>query len=552
VSAHAFAVALVRGALAELDAERSVINDLNVYPVPDGDTGTNLFLTVRAVLEELERSAADDVEKVAASVTRGSLMGARRNSGVILSQIVRGACSACRQGAVLDTATIKQGFEQATTAAYRAVKKPVEGTMLTVVREMSAAASRLPDQTPLADTLETVLAAGRLAVDRTQHQLAALRQAGVVDAGGYGLLVICRGLAAAVLADPARVGAKAAAAARARVAAVATSAEPATAEVPQTYAVAAPQEPTELSRYRYCTSFLLSGDGLSRDELESFLSPIGDSALVVGDEQTLKVHVHTDDPGVILSWAVTRGGISEVEINDMHAQTRERDERLRSANRTIGTAVIAVAAGDGNHQLFRELGCAGIVDGGQSMNPSAAQILELVEEIGSDEVIVLPNNKNVILTAEQAATMSNRTIEVVPTKSMPAGLASMVAFDPLKDAVANAAAMRQALQPVHSAELTVAVRDSLVGDLAVKKDEVIGLVDGRLVAQGASLPEVLDKVLQDLAAYEPEVLTVLTSLNGTALTDEEIAAAVARAIPDAELDIRAGGQPLYPILVGAE
>jgi uncharacterized protein len=555
VNAYDLALALVDCALAELEAERSVINDLNVYPVPDGDTGTNLYLTVRAVREELDRVTPAGAESVAASVTRGSLMGARGNSGVILSQIVRGACSVCHDDSVLDTAALKAGFEQATTAAYRAVKTPVEGTMLTVIREMSAAAARLPDKTPLTDTIETVLVAGRMAVDRTMHQLAALRQAGVVDAGGYGLLVICRGLANAVLATaegdaaaagPARVATPRLLAARVPEAPVAA------APLPPGYTAAAPEEPTELSQYRYCTSFLLSGRGLSRDELEAYLAPVGDSALVVGDENDLKVHVHTDDPGSILSWAVQRGTITEVEINDMHAQTRERDERLRAGRHTTGTAVVAVAAGEGNHDLFRELGCAGIVDGGQSMNPSAAQLLELIDEIGSDQVVVLPNNKNVILTAEQAAGMSTRTIEVVPTKSMPSGLAAMVAFDPQKDAVSNAAAMRQALACVHNAEITVAVRDSLVRDLQVKKDEVIGLVDGQLVAQGASLEEVLGKVLAELATFEPEILTVLTSLNGTAFTHEQIAAAVAQAVPAAELDIRAGGQPLYPLLIGAE
>jgi DAK2 domain fusion protein YloV len=540
---------LVDGALAALDAERAVINDLNVYPVPDGDTGTNLFLTVRAVREELDRVALSGVEEVAASVTRGSLMGARGNSGVILSQIVRGACTVCREGAVLDTASLKAGFEQATTAAYRAVKKPVEGTMLTVVREMSTAAGRLPDSTPLADTFETVLTAGRMAVDRTMHQLAALRQAGVVDAGGYGLLVICRGLAETLLAS--REPAAAHAALGASTPRALTSMRPPSG-APPGYRAATPNEPTELSRYRYCTSFLLSGEGLARDAMETFLAPIGDSALVVGDEQNLKVHVHTDDPGVVLSWAVQRGAITEVEINDMHAQTRERDERLRATRPAGGTAVIAVAAGTGNHDLFRELGCAGIVDGGQSMNPSAAQLLELIEEVGADQVVVLPNNKNVVLTAEQAAGMSTRTIEVVPSVSLPAGLTAMVAFDPEKDAVANASAMRRALDQAHSAEITVAVRDSLVGDLQVKKDQVIGLVDGRLVAQGAGLPEVLDEVLTQLAVFQPEVLTVLTSLNGTALTEHDIASAAAKIVPGAEVQIHDGGQPLYPILVGAE
>jgi len=540
VTAHDLAVALVDGALVELEAERSVINDLNVYPVPDGDTGTNLLLTVRAIREELERSAGSTDDGVAAAVTRGSLMGARGNSGVILSQIVRGACSVCRPGAALTTSTLTQAFAEATAAAYRAVKKPVEGTMLTVTREMSTAASRLPDDTSLADTLETILAAGRIAVERTTQQLAALRQAGVVDAGGYGLLVICRGLAAVL------TGAHAGTSVAARQRSRAVGGPP----------LASPAEPSELSRYRYCTSFLLTGTAVPKDELENFLAPIGDSALLVGDADMLKVHVHTDDPGTVLSWAVRHGGISEVDINDMHVQTRERDARLRSAGgplpRAGRTAVVAVVAGAGNQALFREVGCAGIVDGGQSMNPSAAQLLEVMDRLASDDVVVLPNNGNVILTAEQAATMSTRTIVVVPSKSMPAGLTAMVEFDPDKDAVANAAVMTQALARAHCAEITVAVRDSVIGDLSVKKDQVIGLIDGTLVATGEDVDGVLDDVLARLGAHDPEVVTVLTSLNGTSLTDDDIAAALARRLPQAEALIQAGGQPLYPILIGAE
>ncbi|MBM3147372.1 MAG: hypothetical protein FJ000_05700, partial [Actinobacteria bacterium] len=293
-----------------------------------------------------------------------------------------------------------------------------------------------------------------------------------------------------------------------------------------------------------------------KDELESFLAPIGDSALLVGDADMLKVHVHTDDPGTVLSWAVRHGGITEVEINDMHAQTRERDARLRSAAgplpRAGRTAVVAVVAGAGNQALFREVGCAGIVDGGQSMNPSAAQLLEVVDRLASDDVVVLPNNGNVILTAEQAATMSTRTIVVVPSKSMPAGLTAMVEFDPDKDAVANAAVMTQALARAHCAEITVAVRDSVIGDLSVQKDQVIGLIDGTLVSSGEDLGGVLDDVLDHLARHDPEVVTVLTSLNGTSISDDDIAAAVARRLPEAEALIQAGGQPLYPILIGAE
>jgi hypothetical protein len=536
VNAYLYAAAMVDGALAHLDKERGLINDLNVYPVPDGDTGTNLFLTVRAVKEELDHGDAADVAGTAAAVTKGSLMGARGNSGVILSQIVRGVCSVGRNDGALDTATLKLALAEGTTAAYRAVKQPVEGTMLTVIREMAAAAERLPDDAPLAEALTAVLASGRIAVEQTPKLLAVLREAGVVDAGGYGLLVIMQGVAEAMLAL------QSGASTNLPVEATATGGS---------FAQVTADQPAELSRFRYCTSFLLTGENLPRERFEELLTPLGDSLLLVGDERMLKVHVHTDDPGTVLSCAVRFGTIGEVEINDMHAQTRERDARLAAA-RATGTVVVAVVAGEGNKELFRQLGCAAIVDGGQSMNPSAAQLLDAVEALRSNEVVVLPNNGNVVLTAEQAAGMSTHDIAVVPSKSIPSGMAAMVAFDPQVDAVANAKAMEEALRACHDAEITVAVRDSRVGHVEVRKDQVIGLIDGQLAASGESVAEVFRAVLGGLSRFDPEVLTVLTSQNGTTPSDAELEAAAAQALPHAEVSIHEGGQPLYPILIGAE
>jgi len=529
---------LIDGALAALDAEREVINDLNVYPVPDGDTGTNLFLTMRAIRDELDHTTDDDLAGVAGAVTRGSLMGARGNSGVILSQIVRGSCKVAGAAESFDTPVVQRLLAEGTSAAYRAVKKPVEGTMLTVIREMSAAADTMEPDAPLETTLQTVLAAGLVAVDRTTSQLAALRQAGVVDAGGYGLLVICRGLTAALTSEDSIAFVDSAAF-------QAASAKP---TIPADMIAGADMDPD--SKYRYCASFLITGDRLVQEEAERFLEPIGDSTLVVGDDRMLKVHVHTDDPGVVLSWATQRGVISEIEINDMREQTRQRDQRLRTnGDRSV---VVAVVAGEGNQDLYREMGARGIVEGGQSMNPSAAQLLAVVEELGCDQVVVLPNNKNVILTAEQAATMSDRTIVVVPTKAMTSGITAMVEFDPLRDAVENAEAMKHTLARAHTAELTVAVRDSMIGDLRVKKDQAIGLIDGKLVSAAESLPEALESVLAHLAEFEPEVVTVLTALNGYDYTVEDVTSAVAAAFPDAETVVHPGGQPLYPLLIGIE
>ena len=537
MTAREGALALVAGGLDALEAERDHINDLNVYPVPDGDTGTNLCLTVRAMLEALERASATDVAEVAAEAAKASLMGARGNSGVILSQIVRGACDVIGASAALDTPTAQTAFAEAAAAAYRAVKQPVEGTMLTVVREIAAAVAAVPPGAPLSDLARAAVQTGKEAVERTPEQLEVLRRAGVVDAGGYGLLVFLEGLVEAGFSD--------ATIARPTVRTVRDDGGGGGGRHPAAGAAAG-----ESSRYRYCTSFLLTGAGLDRADLERFVAGQGDSWLVVGDESMLKVHVHTDHPGTVLGYASAQGSIDAVEVNDMHEQVRERSDRL--SRRIEGTGVVAVAAGEGNRALFLELGCGAVVDGGQSMNPSAAQILAAVEGLEAAEVVVLPNNRNVVLTAEQAAGMSERRVEVVPTVSMPAGLSAMVAFDPGRDAGVNAAAMGEAVTHVRSAELTFAVRDSEIDGVAVRRGQVLGLVDDRLVASGDDLRAVFASILSEFARSETEIVTVLTSLNGERVSVAELEAVAHDACPEAEVEFREGGQPLYPILVGAE
>lgn len=535
------AITVIDAALAAIEAERGVINDLNVYPVPDGDTGTNLALTVRAVLDELQQSDAESIPDVAAAVTKGSLMGARGNSGVILSQIVRGLCDVWSRSQDLTTADFKEAMAEGTSCAYRAVKEPVEGTMLTVIREMATAAQGVPDTLGLDKLLVAVEEAGRVAVERTTEQLPALKKAGVVDAGGYGLLVLFRGLAAGI-AELMHAG-------------IAISAARVALRAGEARSVPAPATVSELPAYRYCTSLLIRGEAMDKAAFEAFLLPIGDSALVVGDERMIKVHVHTNDPGVVLSQALKMGAIGEIEINDMHEQTRARDERLQvhaTPAAETGAVVVAVVAGDGNKALFRELGCQAVVDGGQSMNPSAAQLLEAVETLGAEEVVVLPNNGNVILTAEQAAGMSPRHIAVVPSTSIPVGLAAMVAFDPHGDAVGNARLMEDAIAGVHSAEVTRAVRDSELDGVGVRKDQAMGIVDGRLVAAGELLEDAFAGVLAAFTDAGAEYITVLTSLNGSGVTTEHLEELAAELAPEAEVVFHEGGQPLYPILASAE
>ncbi|HZU21124.1 MAG TPA: DAK2 domain-containing protein [Gaiellaceae bacterium] len=507
---------LVRGARAAIEAHRGRIDDLNVYPVPDGDTGTNLTLTVRAVDEALVRDGPDDRAGLAREITRAALLGARGNSGVILSQIVRGACDAFAEGG--DAARM---FRGASDAAYRAVKQPAEGTMLTAIRAMAEAADAGGD-------LAAIVARGDETVLRTREMLPILREAGVVDAGAAGLVEIVRGLQAALTGE---------------------ALPPPPPEVMEDE-LGLEAIHQELSRYRYCTVVVVEGDELDADELARELERLGDSLLVVGDSSALKVHIHTDDPGRVLSLGVVRGTIGGVEVANMHAQAHEREERLlHPAGEEGACAVVAVAVGAGNRRLFESFGAL-VVDGGATMNPSTADLLAAIERAASAEVVVLPNDANVIMSAEQAAGASAKEVLVVPTRSIQAGLAAVVSFDPGASAAENAAAMAETVAEVATGAVAVASRGIQLDGVAVERGEWLGLAEGEPVAGGGSFDAVAAAVLQRLLEEPRDVLTLLTGEGAPVL--DALLAQIRDAHPDLELDVHDGGQPHYPLLLAAE
>jgi uncharacterized protein len=523
---------LVAAATANLEAHRARIDDLNVYPVPDGDTGTNLSLTCRGIVEALADSSAVDRAGLAREVTRGALMSARGNSGVILSQIVRGAAEALGDSgdaAAVDAGAVAAAVRGASDAAYRAVRKPVEGTMLTVIRELAEEAERRRDL-GLEQLLRRLVEHGEDAVVRTREQLDVLREAGVVDAGGAGLVEILRGIVAAVCGDP----------------------------LPE----AAPYEELnvdavhqELSEFRYCTVFLVEGEGLDAEALEQTLDPLGDSLLVVGDQTALKVHVHTDDPGAALQAGTAIGVIDRVEIANMHEQTTEREERLSEGLGGLSEEektceVVAVVAGDGNRRLFASLGAGRIIEGGQTMNPATKEIVDAIESTPAPEVVVLPNNANVIMSAEQAARHASKPVRVVRTDSIQAGLAAMVAYDPGRSAEGNVGEMHVVLEDVATGAVTVASRDAQVNGLSVKEGEYLGLVEGDAVASGASFDEVANAVLERLLAEPRGLVTLLTGEGAPEL--DGLCGHLEEEHPDIEVEIQPGGQPHYPLLVSAE
>jgi hypothetical protein len=506
---------LVGGALAAIEANRRRIDDLNVYPVPDGDTGTNLTLTVRAVADALVKDGPDDRAGLAREIARAALMGARGNSGVILSQIVRGATES-----LAESNDLRKAFRGASDAAYRAVKKPVEGTMLTAIKAMADSAGRKTD-------LAQIVAAGDACVERTRDMLPVLREAGVVDAGAAGLVEIVRGIAAALAGEPLP--------------------EPA----PYEEGLALEAIHQELSRYRYCTVFVVEGDDLDADTLEHELEQFGDSLLVVGDRSALKVHVHTDDPGRALSLGVARGAIEGVEIANMHEQTHRREERLLRAVPETGNAsgLVVVSAGDGNRRLFESLGAV-VVDGGSTMNPSTADLLAALDRLDTGEAIVLPNSGNVIMAAEQAVENSAKRARVVPTRSLQAGLAALVAFDPSLGADENAEAMIEAAAQVATGAVTIASRDVQLNGVAVSSGSWLGLTDGEPVVGGGTFDEVAHGVVERLLGEPRGVLTLLTGADAQPL--ETLVAAIEAEHPDIELEVHEGGQPHYALLLAAE
>ena len=516
---------LARAASVALEQSRQRINDLNVYPVPDGDTGTNLALTMRGIVEALDATTSSDPTELVHEVTRAALLSARGNSGVILSQIVRGAADVLGGAETIDAHAIARALRQASDEAYRAVHEPVEGTMLTVIRALAEEAeSRADRNPPVPELLKALVERGEAAVAQTKDQLDVLRLAGVVDAGGAGLLELVRGLAAAVAGEPLP-------------------------EAPPFEELSRDAVHQELSRYRYCTTFVIEGEDLDAAALEVELDRLGDSLLVVGDPSALKVHVHTDDPDAALGLGKAAGTVAGIEIADMHRQTEEREERLTAA-RPARTAVVAVVAGAGNRRLFESLGASRIIEGGQTMNPPTADLLEAIEAAPSDEVVLLPNNGNVVMAAEQAAQLSGKAVQVVATRSLQAGLAALVAFNPERSADENAEEMRDALAGLVTGEVTVASRDAAVDGVTVSKGEFLGLLDEHAVVAGPSFAEVVRAVAEGLLAEPREVLTVLAGEDAPPL--DGLLDDLAEQHPGLEIDVHDGGQPHYPLLLFAE
>jgi uncharacterized protein len=525
-----------------LIAHADEVDALNVYPVPDGDTGSNMAETMRAAVAEADATEEVNVGVYAAALAHGALMGARGNSGVILSQLLRGFAHSVHGAPTLTPLALTGALQEASSMAYRAVMRPVEGTVLTVARVAGEeAAHAVADRAEFPYVLRRTLDATRRALAETQHQLPALRQAGVVDAGGRGYVLLLEG------AERWLQGKHDAPAPRAAATQVATGRAEAD--------VHAQLDHFE-GGYGYCTEFLIAGKDLHEDAVRAHFAAFGDSLLVVGDGDVLRVHIHTEDPGRALTYAAGLGRLRRVKVQDMSEQfvefAAERPPPAPSSSADLlPVGIVAVAAGAGFRALFESMGAA-VVSGGQSMNPSTEEILAAVRAREQEVVIILPNNKNVVLTGEQAAGLSDKQVHVVPTRTVPQGIAALIAvrFDAAPSRIV--ADMEEAARQIRTAELTVAVRDVELGGLPVHKGDVLGLLDGDVVAAGAAMEPVLADVLARMPAEHYEVVTAYLGQDASESVGEELRAFLHQRYPMLQLELQSGGQPHYQIVLSVE
>ncbi|WP_449133924.1 DAK2 domain-containing protein [Senegalimassilia sp.] len=530
----------IAAASKNLSARKDEVNRLNVFPVPDGDTGTNMSLTLESVVANLAKlpigASGAEIRK---AITNGALMGARGNSGVITSQILRGLCEGSAGHDAVNAESIEAALAKAQDVAFKAVRKPVEGTILTVLKDSAAAAkhARKKKMSP-ADALAYVVEEAYASVQRTPELLPVLKENGVVDSGGYGLAILIDSFVAALTGKEGPLVDELA---------FARDAAPKV-EIEQI-------NDWEGSEYTYCNEFLVDSDVLDKNEALDFLSTMGDCELCVGERPKFKVHVHSNTPDKVLAYFLERGQISEVFIHNMKLQSEERTEKLEAEaaaeHKPLG--FVAVAAGAGNAKILESLGVDVVVSGGQTMNPSTKDLLDAAAKVNADAVIFLPNNKNIIMAAQSACELAEKPCGVVPTKSVPQAFAAMFGVDADATLEENVEAMTEAFEDVKCGEVTTAIKDSKdANGNPIADGDVIGISDGAIYAVGANVSDVVMGLLEHMEADDCDTCTLLA---GEDLSDEDFQALQARieqAYEDLEIDAHRGGQPLYPVVFSVE
>ena len=531
-------------AAALLTNMREYVDSLNVFPVPDGDTGTNMFQTINSAVKEMQLSTAYSAGDIAAVVARGALKGARGNSGVILSQILRGFASALEGADEINADLLTDMFSSGAKTAYKAVMRPKEGTILTVIRVIAEELAKTDrSDGDLVRLFSEAIRIGDAILKKTPDMLPVLKQAGVVDSGGMGLLVVLKGMYASLSGEP-------------------VEADQPTATVQSFDEFVDDHESLGEITFGYCTEFIVSHprDGMQQKEVERLrrrLEKIGDCVLVVSDMSVVKVHVHTDDPGKAIQMGLELGELDNMKIDNMREEAREREARkaaeaAKQAAEEKEYGIVSVSLGDGFTELFGEVGVDCIVDGGQTMNPSIDDLLKAIESTHARNVFVLPNNTNIILAAQQAAELTERNVVVLNTKSVPMGISAAVAFTEEASVEENAEAMDEAAQNVHTGAITYSVRDSNYEDNSIHTGDIMGLIDNKISVTGGNIAEVAFDTAEKMVNDETSLITLYYGSDVDEETAQELCAKLEEAHPDCDVSCQNGGQPLYYYYIAVE
>lgn len=524
--------------------ERSVsdIDALNVFPVPDGDTGTNMLLTMRSAVESSYSATDSSVGSVATAMAFGALIGARGNSGVILSQIWRGIAEAIGKEKTIGGKELARALVQASVTARQGINNPVEGTILTVVKDAALAAQSQVEngESDIISVLESAVEAAQRSVADTPKLLNVLKEAGVVDAGGQGFYVILDGVLRYLKGESELMKVR-----KPQIVAASIPLVPRVMTAPTSLVI-------DEKPFGYCTEFMIKGNNLSPEKIKSRLVKKGESLIVVGNPDTIRVHIHTLSPGSIISYATSMGVIQSVSIRNMDEQFRDFLKMQQGRIPSLNIATVAVVSGKGLANVFTSLGTAEIVPGGQTMNPSVKDILQVIEKVNADKVIILPNNENIIPSSQQAKKLASKEVGIIPTRTIPQGVAALLAFDYEADFDTNLENMTEAINSVRTIEITRAIRSTRIDGLNIKKNQAIGLLDGKLVASADDVGGVLEELLNgmDLSKYE-----VITLYWGTDLSDNEVLKirdSLKGKYPDFQIEMVNGGQPHYSLIVSIE
>ena len=533
-----------------LEAKKEWINELNVFPVPDGDTGTNMTMTIMSAAAEVSALEDPDMETLAKAISSGSLRGARGNSGVILSQLLRGFTKSVRKSKELDAIAIAAAMDRAVETAYKAVMKPKEGTILTVAKEAALKAAEIaPEAEELQPYFEEIFAHAEATLARTPEMLPVLKEAGVVDSGGQGLLEVLRGAMDGFLGK------------EVDYTDFQKSSGPAVTKI-------SPQAEADI-KFGYCTEFIILLDKpLPLEEEHSFkefLTSIGDSIVLVADDEIVKVHVHTNHPGQAIERALTYGALSRMKIDNMREEhqeklikdaeklARQQAEEEKATGPAKETGFIAVSAGNGLTDIFKELGTDYLIEGGQTMNPSTEDMLNAIERVNAKTIYIFPNNKNIILAANQARDLTeDKKIIVIPTKTVPQGITAMISFVPEKSTEENEAEMLDAISKVRTGQITYAVRDTRIEDNEIHEGDIMGIGDKGILAVGSNKQEVAEATVKAMMSDDAEVISVYYGADTSEEAAEALGSALEESYPDCEIEINKGGQPIYYYIISVE